>query len=453
MKIPEKYLRFIWNYQLLIAENLKTTSGQTVKISDQGQLNQHEGPDFLNARLTIDGQKVQGHVELHSRSSDWLRHNHDDNDKYEKVVLHVVFQADKVYPEHIPILEVREYINKPLFKLVCDVFQAEALDHPDGLLCAASLHTVSMNIKQNWIKKLGYVRLYHRFQRLSHHIKEEDYDTPLFEGIARALGYSQNKSAMEILLSGLPMEQLKRFLSHSLTRRTDVIEAILFTQSGLLEPANSTLDSESVAYLKRTRQLYRYSGLKRAVILQKSDWNFFRLRPANFPTLRLAGFARLLAKSLTDSLVYQADTIVRIEQPMDKMVSGLIDLFYVEADGYWSHYYQFGKKARQPVSVFVGKSRAQAIVVNTLLPLLMVYYHNKGQRLQWQKIFGLYARLSDNQCSMEIKEKGRYLIGSHRLRNKVLIHQGIIELKEAYCNQLQCLNCKIGRMLLNKVQK
>lgn len=448
MNIPERYLHFIWKYRLFRTQNLKTTLNETIKITDLGELNQHEGPDFLNVSLLIHEKELKGHVEIHVRASDWLKHQHDQNHKYNQVILHVVYEADVIYPKHIPLLELKPFINEPLFKLASDVSSVSRLQ--SLLPCASSLPDLSYKLKINWIKKLGYKRMLNRSGDFKSQLKVEDFDKLILIGAARAVGYSQNVTPMEKLMASLSLEYLNRFLSHDIAYRNELFEAILIVQSGLLDRTQKTNDLHSKSYIKRIEQLYEHSELKRAVLLEKSDWNFFRLRPANFPTIRLAGVARLLARSTTQSLSQRAGEIIKHETALSKILPQLIALFKVQAEGYWKMHYQFGKMAKSPLETFIGEARAYDIVINVLLPVMLLMFKQTRQPQLYRKVWKLYRIFPNKGNAREIHEIANAFDIQKVHVNKAFIEQGIVELKKNYCKPLNCLECAVGKALLRK---
>ena len=450
MIIPEKYLRFIWKHQLIMVNQLVTSSGDSIKITDHGELNQHEGPDFLNAKLRIGHQNVNGHIELHSRSSDWKKHRHNLNPKYQNVILHVVYEEDVKFPIHIPALELKSKISQSLISVIADVFETENNGSlPSVLHCGRSLDKCSENEKRHWIEKLGKKRFLRRVNFLTKKLIGENYDEAILMGIARALGYSQNIQPMQTLIKNLPLDYLKRFISYEENDRVQMMESILMVQSGLLVSDKTGLDKHSKAYLNQIRSLYEFSNIKRGVLLERSDWNFFRLRPANFPTLRLAALSRLLAKGITRSFLQNADEIVKIELHYQNMFEKLAKLFRVKAEGYWKWHYQFGKKTKTPIAVFVGEARAAAIVVNVLLPVLLRYYKQTHQYIYGKKIWQLYLSYPSMDRSREIKTITSQMFKHKNWGEKGLIEQGVIELKTMYCSPLNCLECTIGKKLIH----
>lgn len=442
MTIPEKYIRHIWKNLYVNVDSLRTVDGQPLAILSVGTLNAHEGADFHNARLLLNGEERIGNVEIHTRTSDWKRHRHSENPKYERVILHVVLEHDCAIPNAPPILELSTHLNDSLNKVVMRCIRDEsALTHRTALHCAPLLAKVDDRLKLDWVERLAHERFLRKVQHFNslHEIPDEQ----IYRGLARALGYSQNTAPMEALAERVSFERLKSLAGLSFTARRKTLEAIFFSLSGLL-PAD--LDEP---YCNDLRAVFQQTDFALLPKLDASQWSFFRLRPANFPTLRLAALAEILSKNLERGFLSSATEIVEMSLPATRKLALLESLFLADADGYWQRHYRFGTQAKTPVKSLVGKTRAAEIVLNTLLPVLYGKYQRRGDTLHQNKVLDLYAAYPKGLTSDLSNSVMNDLFSDAYQVKSAMIEQGLIELRKAYCEPFRCLECAIGKVVLN----
>jgi hypothetical protein len=198
MNIPEKYIRHIWKNLYLNLSSLQTVDGEPLAILSVGTLNTHEGADFHNARIALNGEERVGSVEIHTKTSDWKRHRHSENPKYERVVLHVVLEHDCEIQNAPPILELSKHLNDSLNKVVLQCIRDEsALTHRTALHCAPLLSQIDDKLKLDWVKRLAHERFLRKVEQFNS--LDKNPDEQIYRGLARALGYSQNTAPMEAL--------------------------------------------------------------------------------------------------------------------------------------------------------------------------------------------------------------------------------------------------------------
>ncbi len=443
MTIPEKYLRHIWKNLYLHLDALQTSDGEHVQILSVGNLNAHEGADFRNAKILLNGQELSGDVELHSKTSDWKRHRHDGNANYERVILHVVFEHDVALPDTPPVLELSKYLNDDLHKIMAQCIRDEsALVNRTALHCAPLLATVDDALKLDWVTSLAKERFLNKVQHF--HSLSNQPDEQIYRGLARALGYSQNTAPMEALASLVPFERLKLLAPLSFSARRKTLESIFFSLSGLLP------DGLDDAYCNELRATFSATDFATLPKLDASAWVFFRLRPANFPTLRLAALAEILSKNLERGFLGSARDIVEMSLPSKRTLALLESLFLADADGYWQQHYRFGTTAKTPVKSLVGKTRAAEIVLNTLLPVLYGEYERQGNHAYLTKILELYAAYPKGLTSDLSHSVMEELFSDAYQVKSAMIEQGLIELRKAYCEAFRCLECAIGKTIFNR---
>lgn len=440
MNIPEKYLRHIWKNLYLNLTSLQTVDGQSLAILAVGTLNTNEGADFQNAKICLNSKERSGDVEIHCKTSDWERHRHGNNPHYERVVLHVVFEHDVHLSDTPPVFELSKHLNGDLTKIIAQCIRDEsAIANRTALHCAPLLSKVDDTLKLNWVEHLAKERFLNKAHRLN--AFSDNPDEQIYRGLVRALGYSQNTVPMESLASLVPFERLKSLAGLSFSARRKTIESIFFSLSGLLPEG---LDEPYCNDLRSTFASTDFSSIPK---LDASAWIFFRLRPANFPTLRLAALAEILSKNLERGFFNEAREIVSMSLPAKRKLLLLESLFLADADGYWQHHYRFGTAAKKTVKSLVGKTRAAEIVLNTLLPVLYSDHQKQGDVSLQQKIIDLYAAYPKGLTSDLSNSVMNELFTDAYEVKSAMIEQGLIELRKAYCQSFRCLDCAIGKAI------
>ncbi len=440
MVIPERYVRHIWKNLYFNLASLYTLDGQPLEILSVGTLNAHEGADFHNARIVLNGQERIGDVEIHTRTSDWRRHRHSENSRYKHVILHVVLEHDCEVSEAPPVLELSKYLNESLNKVILRCLRDESAHmRRTALHCAAFLSEIDDAQKLNWVERLAHERFLRKVEQLNSLSKNPDEQ--IYRGLARALGYSQNTEPMEELARRVSFEQLKSFAGLSFKARRKMLEAIFFSLSGLLP------DDSDEPYCNDLRALFQQTDLVSLPKLNASRWMWFRLRPANVPTLRLAALAEILSKNLERGFLSPAMEIVEMSLPAKRKLTLLESLFLADADGYWRNHYRFGKEAKTSVKSLVGRTRAAEIVLNTLLPVLYGEYQKQGNALQQQEVLTLYATYPKGLTNDLANSVMNELFSNAYQVKSAMIEQGLIELHRSYCEHFRCEECAIGKVI------
>ncbi len=440
MNIPEKYLRHIWKNLYLNLASLRTVDAKPLQILSVGTLNRNEGADFRDAKILIDGEERVGSVEIHGKTSDWKRHRHESNPHYANVILHVVFEHDAHLPDAPPVLELSKHLNGDLHKIIAQCIRDEsALVHRTALHCAPLLSKVDDAMKFKWVETLSKERFLRKVQQLNS--LSENSDEQVYRGLCRALGYSQNVAPMEKLAALLPFERLKIFSGLSFAERRQKLEAIFFSLSGLMP------ETPDEPYCDQLRSDFAQTEFASLPKLAASEWVFFRLRPANFPTLRLAALSEILSKNLERGFIAPAKEIVEMSLPAKRALALLESLFIADASGYWQRHYRFGAPAKTLVKSLVGKTRAAEIVLNALLPVLYGDYTKRNDALRQNEVLELYAAYPKGLTSDLSNSVMDELLGDAYQAKSAMIEQGLIELRKSYCERFRCLECAIGKAI------
>lgn len=420
----EDFLHFLWRWRRFSTHHLQTTDGQPLEVVHPGEPNAHAGPDFFNARIRIGDTLWAGNVEIHLRASEWLSHRHESDRAYDNVILHVVLDEDEVIyrsnGQRLPCLALRQYIPQGLLE------QYHCLIHArEWIPCSRRLSEVSAIIKVNWLDRLLVERLQEKTNAVAQRLAEANghWEEAFYRQLAYSFGLKVNADTFEALARITPWHLLSRHRDNCLQ-----VEALLFGQAGLLD--NITDDDTYVQSLVRE---YRFLQHKYQLHpLAASQWKFFRLRPSNFPTVRIAQLAALLYRA---PLLFSAVLDTPKLQDLEK-------LFEVEHSPYWTTHYRFGQPSparRKSLS----KAFIHALIVNAVVPFLFHYGREKSLVVYRNQALYLLDVLSPE--SNAILEKW----GDLGLKPKNAAQaQGLIHLKTRYCQMLRCLECAIGTALL-----
>lgn len=420
----EDFLHYIWKFQRFNKKNLKLTSGESIEIIQPGILNTDSGPDFFNGQIKLNSTKWAGNVEIHKHSSDWLKHKHQDDLAYDKVILHVVWIDDtpikRLSGEVIPCIELKGLVSKVLLEQY-DQLQKEFTLIP----CESSIKSVDSFIIETFIERLAFERLEHKSQRLNQLLKlnKNDWESTLYQMLAKYFGFKVNAIPFELLAQSLPYSIIRKHVGNLFQ-----LEALLFGQAGLLE------GDFKGNYPRDLQQGYHYLKAKyRLKAIEPSLWKFMRMRPVNFPSIRIAQFAALLneKKALFESIVNENEV-----QQLEKT-------FSVSASAYWDSHFRFDKPAANKRSKKLGVLAINTLLINSIIPLIFNYAKQKGDgELSERALFFL------TQFKPEKNKITRLWSHFNIQADNAQQSQALIELKTNYCDLKKCLNCSIGNSIL-----
>jgi hypothetical protein len=420
----EDFLHYLWRYGQFDARDLYTMEGLSLSIVHPGHYNPHAGPDFTDARLRVGGTLWAGNVEMHLRSSDWHRHGHQHDPSYENVLLHVVWEHDvsvhRADGSEIPTLEMRRRVWPGQH----DRYRA-LLHSPAPLPCAPLLSEVPETVWISWLDRMMAERLSHKSEQVDSWLQQtgNHWEEAFFRAMARAFGLSINAEPFERLAAALSFKLLARY-TDSLFR----LEALLFGAAGLLDDA-PFVDEYPNALFREWRHL---QAKHRISALGKSEWKFLRLRPANFPTLRLAQFAALLHGQQ------------RLWEPLLMPDADLETLMDGEPSAYWREHYRFGHRS-PPFDPKPGDGLRAQVLINAVVPFLYRYGRQRDEpavcRRAEQILEGLRSEKNAELDSW--RQLGRS--PGHAAHSQALLHLG-----RHYCSAKHCLHCGVGVFLMKK---
>jgi len=423
----EDFIQYLWRQVRFDLRNLITTQGDSLSIQDFGRHNTDAGPDFSAGQVRIGGMQWAGNIEMHVNASEWYRHKHDKDPAYDNVVLHVVFEEDRpVYRsngERIPCLELRGRIPSGLLA------SYYRLTHNENWIpCQHQLHRISVPDRRAWLDELLRQRTDHRARRFSERMEytHRDWEEAFYQSLARALGGRVNAEAMDMLARSIPLRVLLKH-KHSLLQ----LEALLFGQSGLL-PAQ--VEGED-AYLTLLRREYALLQTKYSLrTLPVAAWRYLRLRPNNFPTIRIAQLSAMLHRTgqLFGKSLAAADH------------KELGNMFEIKLSNYWRTHYRFGKEAK-PGERRLGKGTIHSIIINTIVPALIAYSDQRADSRYREHALKLLHELPAER-NFIIREWKKLGFSAEHAGDG----QALLELKTNYCAQSRCVSCAIGCQLLSK---
>lgn len=423
--MKEEFLQFIWEHNLFERTGLKTVDGKTLEVISTGRPNTDSGPDFFNARIRIGETTWAGNIEIHQKSSHWYQHRHETNPAYDNVILHVVELFDKpvqVKNHELPALEIK--------------YPAAILENFEHLLksqrwiaCEEKLSEVDPFILRFWYSALMIERLQSKTTDILVLLQQNknNWNEAFYQLLARNFGMKTNAVPFELLARSLPLNILSK-------HKNDLfqIEALLFGQAGLL---NETLlgDDYYLSLRKEYSYLYKKYNLKG---IESYLWKFMRLRPINFPTIRIAQFAALIHHS---SALFS-----RILEIGD--LDELRKLFDVSASGYWDTHYRFNKTSEEDRRKTLGNTAFENLVINTMAPLLFVYGEQHLDQALKDRALLLLEKLPPE--SNQIIRKWNELGVESRTAFET---QALIQLKNKYCENKKCLHCQLGAKIITSV--
>lgn len=418
----EIFVVYLWEHKLLQMP-LLTDSGETIEVLFPGIKNSNSGPDFLDARIKIGGILWVGNVEMHINASDWYKHQHHVDNAYDNVVLHVVFEADKqvLYPNGnaIPTLSVKGKFDPQIL-----LMYRKFIDSSHFIACQNHVDSVQRFTWLSWLDRMATERLQEKVTIILEMFQHcgNDWEETFYQLLLKNYGLKVNDVPFHMLAKKLPFNLL---LKHA--NRLDQLEALLYGVAGMLdEPFTDD-------YPQMLRK--EYSFLKHKYNLQSlnpNQWRFMRMRPSNFPTIRLSQFAALVhANGRIFSKILNASD-----------ASEIANIFDVHASPYWENHYRFDTHAK-PKTKQLGKLTAELMMINSVAQVLFAY--------------GIYAdqALYRDQSMMLLEsipaENNAIVRGFHQIGisiNNALQSQALIHLKRNYCDARRCLECRIGHLLI-----
>lgn len=419
--MQEQLLHTVWQYSLYNPADLQTIDGEQVTVIHPGRYNRDAGPDFLEAKVKVGDTTLAGHVEMHVRSSDWLKHGHQNDEAYKNVILHVVYEHDSdAGPEHTPVLCIANYIPQNVLS------SYQYLAHIDNdIPCAKRLEEVKDITKYSWLTRMLAERWQDKLSGWEELLDESagDWSSLLYWRLAANFGFKVNGDAFLELARSLPLKILAKHKDNLMQ-----VEALLFGQAGMLA------EQMDDVYYNALQTEYNFLKKKYELeLIATVRWKFMRMRPANFPTIRIAQFAALIHQS-----VHLFATI--IEKSSLKEIAGLFD---VKAGKYWDKHYRFGELSDKEQVKVLGKTSVHNIIINTVAPIKFLYADNMGTQAQKDDALKLLDELPVENNRITKRWQALNWPAENASQS-----QAQIQLYNNYCTQKRCLECAIGLSIL-----
>lgn len=424
MTIKEDFLYHLWKFSKLQLQKLETPNGETIQIINLGTRNVHAGPDFFNAQIRIGNQLWAGNVEMHVNASDWFVHHHEKDKKYDNVILHVVWNHDiEIHRKDnsvIPTLLLKKYTTLTQINNYTSL-----LNSPKKWInCEADFPVLSEFQLNNWIERLYIERLARKASEIEELAKQTNYDweTILFQLLAKGFGLKLNSEAFFKASKTIDFSIIRK-LSNNQTS----LEAFLFGSFGLLSQ-----DVTQEKYYDLLLREYNYLTHKFDYVVKASiPLQFFRTRPANFPTIRISQLATL----------YHQETALFSKLITVASMVEMYTLLQVAASEFWETHYTFGKSSPKRKKV-VSKKFIDVLLINTILPLKYMYEKYLGK-----------SPIESTLELLKVVEPEKNTIIQKFSEKEITIEnamqtQALLELKKNYCDQQKCLQCAIGNNLL-----
>lgn len=441
---PEAIIHHAWESLRFNSAHLVTTDNQVIKIVRTGTHNSDSGPDFLNAHLVIDGILWTGAIELHIYSKDWYKHKHHLDTRYNNTILHVTLFRDsktgKLKREDGSTLP--ELVLHPLLHIsLRSLIYYRINEQPPSFPCENHWKHVPNSIKRSWIQTLTNSRLTRKASETSRfYLQHPSLEAILHLYLFRALGYRKNSDPMAELARRIPLS-----ISREL-RSTEELEALHFGVAGLLPKSvnKNDLSIEAVRYIELLQDTFQALQKTYAIpVMSGNSWLFFRLRPANFPTIRIAQAVYWLSTGglLNHDPVGQLYTILlNSDDPLRSMNSRLES----SPSSFWNDHYHFNNSAAYQKRL-IGKSRLRKLFINAIAPLFMFIADQNNEPALEEKILRILKDIPPEKDHIT----RMFTTPGFSLSNGMM-SQGIHELYSNYCSVARCLNCKIGQYILNK---
>jgi len=423
--MQEDFLHYIWKLKKFNTSCLKTTNNEDVEIVSVGQHNFNSGPDFFNSQLKIDNQLWAGNVEIHVKSSDWFVHNHEVDSAYDNVILHVVWEYDtEVFRKdntQIPTIELKKFVSKEALQNYQKLFSKV----DKWINCEYDFNDVDDFTIVNWLERLYFERLERKSKDIEKLLKSSanNWEAVLFKMLAKNFGLKVNGESFLSIANSIDFSIARKQQSN-----LNSLEALLFGQAGLLDKG---IQDPYFIYLKK-----EYTFLTKKFNLSNSNvtpLQFFRLRPPNFPTIRLSQLANLyhLHQNIFSKIIET------------KSIEDFYKLFKVGTSSFWESHYTFDKKSKQSKKV-ITKSFIDLLLINTIIPIKFSYAKQIGKSNE-ESILSLIQKIASEKNS--IVEKFNEL---KSVSKSALQSQALIQLKTEYCDKNKCLQCAIGYGILTR---
>lgn len=422
--LSERLLQYIWQFQYYNRQALQTTTGEALEIIYPGELNRNQGPDFKQARIKLGNVLWAGDVELHIKASAWLQHQHQTDEQYSKVILHVVYENDKpiydAYGNPLPTVELSSRI--PLLLLERYNYW---MDLPHNIPCHAEINTVSAITWQSWQQRLLIERLQQKTEYINQLLAQSNnnWEQVFWQLTCRYFGGPVNAESFEQIAASLPVTLLAK---HKL--QLHQLEALLLGQAGFLK------ESFTEHYPLLLQKEYQFLAAKYKLQPVAKSPVFLRMRPPNFPTIRLAQLAMLVHQS--------THLFSKVKEAVSVKEMG--DLFSVTAGAFWNTHFQLGEAAVHQVKK-TGKQLIDILLINVAAPVLFAYGPYVAEESYCDRALALLEEIAPEKNNVTNAFVQLGVESKNAFQS-----QALLQLKKHYCDEKRCLECAVGNAILKR---
>lgn len=420
--MKEDFLHYLWKFKKFDTLNLRTSNDEEVTIINSGQYLELAGPDFFNAQIIIDNQKWAGNIEIHIKSSDWYVHHHERDSAYENVILHVVWEHDtEIFRSdntEIPVLELQKYVDK------ANIDNYQSLVSPKSWInCEKQLENINPFVIKNWQERLFFERLERKSKAIFELLEQahQDWEAVLFCLLVKNFGLNTNGELFLKMAQSIPFSVIRK---ESL--EIENLEALIFGNAGLLDAEKED------TYFKDLKIRFFYlmhkHQLEKTVL---APLQFFKHRPDNFPTIRLAQLAHLY--HMRQNLFSKISAVASVQR--------LYEIFEVATSAYWENHYQFDRESPKKKKK-LSSSFIDLLIINTIVPIQFAYAKSQGKEISEELITLLNEVTAEKNAIMD--KFNSFGVSSISAFDS----QSLLQLKNEYCNKSKCLACAIGMELL-----
>lgn len=416
----ERLLQYIWQFQYFNQTALTTQQQEPVVVLHTGTLNKNQGPDFLDAKIKVGQTTWAGNVELHTCSSDWNNHRHSEDDNYKNIILHVVWRDDVQLKLPFPVVELQNRVSNLLLEKYTNLMQS-----PSVIPCEKLIAHAAEFIWSNWQQRLLVERLIEKSQLVTRHLAATNnhWEEAFWRMLATNFGIKVNSEAFEKIAVSLPVSILAKHKN-----QIHQLEALLLGQANLLR--GECKDD----YGKMLQQEYLFLKSKYKLQPIQIALHYLRMRPSNFPSLRLAQLAMLIHQSAhLFSKIIAAGSL----QEIKKMLN-------VTANDYWHYHYLPGEGSSFKIKK-LGTQMIDNILINTVVPVLFAYGHYFNENKYKEKALDWLETITPekNNITKVFSDAGIKI-------KSAFASQALIQLKNNYCDQKRCLECAVGNNILKR---
>ncbi|MEO7310701.1 MAG: DUF2851 family protein [Chitinophagaceae bacterium] len=422
--ITERLLQFIWQFQYSNRQDLLTVGGESLQVIFAGEWNSHQGPDFKQARIKLGDTLWAGEVELHLKASDWHRHHHTNDNHYSKVILHAVWEDDEPIADQNGHLLPTVVLQHRVSNLMLRRYQ-NWMSQLQPIPCLADITSVPALAWQSWKERLMVERLEQKAGHIQRLLQQtqNNWEEVFWRILCRYFGAGVNSECFEQLAASLPVQVLAKHKN-----QLQQVECLLLGQAGLLNKKFRShyplLLQKEYRYLRRKYQLQPITKLP----------VFLRMRPVNFPTVRLAQLAMLVHQSV--------HLFSKLKEAGDLPTATL--LFSVTANDFWNDHFKL-EEASEHQPKKLGVQMINTLLINAVAPTLFAYGKYAGESKYCDKAIEWLEVLPKEENAFT-----RLYTSAGIENNSALDSQALLHLKKNYCDEKRCLECAVGNALLKK---